>query len=104
MNHTIAGRLTVADKLKNWLESWKLAIAVAGLVLTSLTLAYKSIAADAVDSATLAIHGEEIKSLKASTSATNAAISSLAIETAKVSVLLAELKQDLREMRKGKQP
>lgn len=104
MNHEIAGRSRVPDKLKTWLESWKLAIAVVGLVLTSLTLAYKSIAADAVDSATLANHGEEIKSLKASNVATNAAISSLAIETAKVSVLLAELKQDLRELRKDRQP
>lgn len=104
MNHTIAGRPRVADKLKTWLESWKLAIAVAGLVLTSLTLAYKSIAANAIDAAKLDHTVEEVKSIKASAAATNAAVSALAIETAKVSVLLAELKQDLREMRKGKQP
>lgn len=94
----------MAEKLKNWFESWKLAIAVAGLMLTSLTLAYKSLASDAVDSATIAAHSKEIDSLKAANVATTAAISSLAVETAKVSVLLAELKQDLREMRKERQP
>lgn len=94
----------MAEKIKNVLESWKLAIAVAGLVLTSLTLAYKSIAANAVDSATIVTLDKDVEKLKATDISTSAAISSLAIETAKVTVLLAELKQDLRDLRKDKNP
>ncbi len=90
---------SVSDKVKNWIENWKTVTTTVTLGLTCISILVARITWNVTIDSKVAAIEKEIIQARVERSGLSTSVNGLTVETAKVAVLLAELKQDLREMR-----